>query len=307
MRSDDGGGLRVTFLGTGTSVGIPVPTCTCSVCRSDDPRNRRLRASLLLEWPRTPHPVRPAAVEGGGGGGSGRAGDGGDEASAEAAARVLVDTATDLRQQALRVGLPRVDAVLYTHHHADHILGLDELRIYNFIHDMAIPLYGSPVTLEAIGRTFRYAFEPGAGGVPRLTLNPVEGPFELLGRRVVPVPVKHAGMTVYAYRVGGFAYVTDCSSIPHESADLLRGLQVLVIDALRRKPHPAHFNLEGALQEIDRLAPRIAYLTHLGHDFDHAGLAAGLPEHVRVAHDNLVLEVEGEVREQSVDEGPACG
>ena len=249
--------MRVTFLGTGTSVGVPVITCDCAVCRSPDPRNNRLRAGLLLEW------------------------DG---------VCVLVDTTTDLRQQALRVELDRVDAVLYTHHHADHVLGLDELRIYNFVHKTTIPLYGLQETMDAIRSTFGYAFDPRARGVPRLELLPVTDPFELHGVTVTPVPVEHHHMTVLAYRVGGFAYVTDCSGIPESSADLLGGLDVLVIDALRRRPHPAHFTLEQALAEIDRLAPRTAYLTHLSHEFDHAALQDELPEGVHVAYDGLVLE-----------------
>lgn len=262
-RGEPAEGLRVTFLGTGTSVGIPVITCDCPVCGSDDPRNRRLRASLLLEWV-----------------------DGDDERGA-----VLVDTATDLRQQALEARIERIDAVLYTHKHADHLLGLDELRIYNFVHRMVIPLYGDAQTLEAIRRMFPYAFDEEARGVPRLRLVEVDGPFELLGRRFVPVPVEHGEMTILAYRTGGFAYVTDCSGIPEPSIELLRELDVLVVDALRTEPHPSHFNLEQALETIELLEPRTAYLTHLSHEFDHGELESRLPEGVRVAHDGLVLQI----------------
>jgi phosphoribosyl 1,2-cyclic phosphate phosphodiesterase len=256
--------MRVTFLGTGTSVGVPVITCDCDVCASDDPRNKRLRAGLLLEWD-----------------------DGGGEP-----VRVLVDTTTDLRQQALRVALPRVDAVIYTHHHADHILGLDELRIYNFIHRVAIPLYGRQETIDAIKRTFAYAFDVEARGVPRLELHRAEEPFALRGVRVVPVPVEHDRLTISAYRIGNFAYITDCSGIAAESAELLRGVEVLVIDALRRKPHPAHFTLDEALAEIERLGPSTAYLTHLSHEFDHRELQTELPPGVNVAYDGLVLDVD---------------
>lgn len=255
--------MRVTFLGTGTSVGVPVITCECAVCASDDPRNERLRAGLLLEWDHE-----------------------GD------AVRVLVDTTTDLRQQALRVGLPRVDAVIFTHHHADHVLGLDELRIFNFVHRIPIPLYGREETLEAIHRMFAYAFDDRGRGVPRLELHPAEGPFELRGVRVVPVPVRHDRLTISAYRIGNFAYVTDCSGIPEVSAALLAGVDVLVIDALRRKPHPAHFTLDEALAEIERIGAPTAYLTHLSHEFDHAALQSELPADVHVAYDGLVLEVD---------------
>ena len=255
--------MRVTFLGTGTSVGVPVITCGCDVCTSDDPRNDRLRAGLLLEWDDEEGPVH-----------------------------VLVDTTTDLRQQALRVGLPRVDAVLYTHHHADHVLGLDELRIFNFVHRMPIPLYGRQETLEAITRTFAYAFDKKARGVPRLELHPAEEPFDFRGVRVVPLAVDHGRMTISAYRVGDFAYITDCSGIPAAAAAALDGVEVLVIDALRRQPHPAHFTLDEALAQIDRIGPEVAYLTHLSHEFDHRALEAELPDGVRVAYDGLVLDVD---------------
>lgn len=262
MRSDT---LRVTFLGTGTSVGIPVITCSCHVCTSPDPRNRRLRASLLLEWPAdTP----------------------------DGRARVLVDTATDLREQALRARLDRLDAVVYTHAHADHILGLDELRIYNFVHREPIPLYGSEATLETIQRMFGYAFDPAGVGVPRLEPRPVRERLELLGAAIELIPVLHGGMEVYALRVGDFAYVTDCNEIPRAAAQRLEGLDTLVIDALRRDPHRSHFSLDEALAEIERLRPRRALLTHLSHAFDHAALEEELPPGVRVATDGMQLEID---------------
>jgi phosphoribosyl 1,2-cyclic phosphate phosphodiesterase len=261
---DPSGDLRVTFLGTGTSVGIPVITCDCGVCASPDPRNRRLRAGLLLEW----------------------AAEGRDEP-----ASVLVDTTTDLRQQALRAGITRVDAVLYTHAHADHVLGLDELRIFNFVHGVVIPLYGASETLTKIRGMFRYAFDAMSRGAPRLSTHDVDGSFELLGASIRAIPVRHGRMTVLAYRIGGFGYVTDCNGISEAAADALTGLDVLVIDALRRKPHPTHFALEESLAQIERLRPRRAFLTHLGHDFDHATLEAELPDRVRVAHDGLTLRV----------------
>lgn len=259
--------LRVTFLGTGTSVGIPVLTCSCHVCTSGDPRNQRLRASLLVEWP------------------CGDAPDG--------IFRMLVDTSTDLRQQALRAAIPRIDAVVFTHAHADHVLGLDELRMYNFVHRQAIPLYGDAASLAAIRRMFAYAFEEGAVAVPRLTVHELGDEVMLGGRRLEAIAVRHGAGASLALRVGRFAYVTDCNGIPEAAADRLRDLEVLVIDALRRKPHRSHFSLEEALAQIRRLAPRRALLTHLSHEFDHAALQAELPDHVGVAHDGLQLDLGG--------------
>ena len=256
--------MRVTFLGTGTSVGVPVLTCDCPVCGSSDERNRRLRAGLLLDWTN---------------------GDG--EAS-----RILVDTTTDLRQQALRVGLDRVDGVLYTHHHADHVLGFDELRIFNFVHRVSIPLYGRSETMDAIRHMFAYAFDGNARGVPRIDVHATDGPFDVRGVHVIPVPVEHDRLTISAYRIGNFAYITDCSGIPESSAAMLRGVEIIVIDTLRRTPHPAHFTLTEALQEIERLEVGTAYLTHLSHEFDHGELEKELPEGVHVAYDGLVLEAD---------------
>jgi phosphoribosyl 1,2-cyclic phosphate phosphodiesterase len=262
MNSDT---LRVTFLGTGTSVGIPVVTCSCDVCTSEDVRNKRLRASILLEW--MPGPVAPAAV------------------------KVLVDTSTDLRQQALRARIDRVDAVLYTHAHADHILGIDELRMYNYVHRRSIPLYGNEPTLTKIQQMFAYAFAGGSVGVPQLTVHEIGDELRLLGTTIQAIPVRHGEDTTLAFRIGNFGYVTDCNGIPPESAERLQGLDVLVLDTLRRRPHRSHFGLDEALDEVERLRPASTYLTHLSHDLDHAAVEARLPSGVKVAHDGLVLEI----------------
>ena len=252
--------MRVTFLGTGTSTGVPVLTCSCEVCRSDDPRDRRLRPSVLLEW------------------------DG---------ATVLVDTSTDLRQQALRTPIPRVDAVLYTHHHADHVLGLDELRLYNWRQRAPVPVYGAADTLDALARTFWYVFEDVqvGGGKPSIERHHVEGPFDLLGRRVVPVPLLHGTLRILGYRVGPFAYLTDVSRIPESSYELLSGLELLVINALRPRPHPTHLHLDAAMAESRRIGARRTLLTHLGHEMPHRAMSERLPAEIALAWDGQVVEL----------------
>jgi phosphoribosyl 1,2-cyclic phosphate phosphodiesterase len=252
--------MRVTFLGTGTSTGVPVIACNCRVCTSKDLRNRRLRPSILLEW-------------------GGR--------------KILVDSSTDFRQQALLHNIDRLDAVLYTHCHADHVMGLDDLRIYNFRQRADLPVYGSAGTLGDIRRTFWYAFTETqeGGGKPQLDLRPVEGPFDLFGVRVEPVPLWHGDLQVFGYKIGGFAYCTDCNRIPAPSLERLSSLEVLVLDALRPKPHPTHFSLSETLEVLASLRPRRSYLIHMGHDLDHAETEKSLPPSVKLAFDGLVLEV----------------
>ena len=253
--------MRVTFLGTGTSTGIPVPTCRCRVCRSADLRDKRLRASVLLEW---------------------------DSAS------VLVDTATDFRTQALRYRIRRVDAVLYTHGHADHILGLDDLRLYNWRQGGPVPVYGSPATLEDLSRSFWYVFESGEteNTRPEIERRPIDATFRLLSQEIRPIPLLHGRLPIFGYRLGKFAYLTDVSEIPQESYELLRGLDVLVINALRSRPHPAHLNLAGALECARRIGGRRTYLTHISHEVHHATVSAELPQDLELAYDGLTFEVD---------------
>jgi phosphoribosyl 1,2-cyclic phosphate phosphodiesterase len=252
--------MRVTFLGSGTSTGVPTISCHCDACRSDDPRDKRLRPSVLLEWP---------------------------------GASVLIDTSTDLRAQALRQGLERLDAVLYTHAHADHVLGLDDLRGFNWRQRAAVPVYGSARTIAELSRTFWYVFEEGqvGGGKPAVERHQITGPFELRGCRVVPVPVMHGSLPILGYRIGGLAYLTDASEVPEASYPLLEGLDILVLAAPREMPHPTHMHLARALEEAERVGAHRTYLTHIGHDIVHARIAARLPERVELAYDGLVLNV----------------
>jgi phosphoribosyl 1,2-cyclic phosphate phosphodiesterase len=253
--------MRVTFLGSGTSTGVPLIGCGCEVCRSEDPRDRRLRPSIRVEWP---------------------------------GASVLLDTSTDLRAQALAHGIARVDAVLYTHAHADHVLGLDELRTFNWRQRAAVPVYGSPETLGDLSRTFWYVFEDVqvGGGKPAVLRRPVSAPFELLGRRVIPVPVMHGQLPILGYRIGGLAYLTDASLIPQSSYPLLRGLDVLVLAAPRERPHPTHMHLARAIEEARAIDARRTLLTHVSHDLPHARVSARLPAGVELAYDGLVLELD---------------
>lgn len=252
--------MRVTFLGTGTSVGVPRIGCHCAVCRSPDPRNQRLRCSILMQE--------------------------GDQ-------HVLVDTPPDLRTQALRFGVERVDAVVFTHAHADHLHGLDDVRCFCLERDAPLPCYADERTAARIRHVFDYAFVSGhVSSVPQLSVHLIDGPFAVGNLRVQPVPVCHGRLPVLAFRVGGFAYATDCSSIPPESVEQLRGLDTLVLDALRLRPHPTHFCLEQALAAVEALSPRQAFLTHIAHDLEHTATSGRLPSRVRLAYDGLVLEVD---------------
>jgi phosphoribosyl 1,2-cyclic phosphate phosphodiesterase len=254
------GRARVTFLGTGTSHGVPMIGCTCSVCTSDDPRDNRSRPSIYIELP--------------------------DLA-------VLVDTATDLRAQALRFRLPRVDAILFTHSHADHVMGLDEVRRYNALQDGSIPCYADPLTVEEIRRTFAYIFKsrtPRGGGLPQLELFTLAGEFCLGRTPVTPVPLWHGRRLILGYRIGPFAYLTDCNAVPEEAWPLLEGVDLLVVDALRHKAHPTHFSVSEALEVVERLKPSRTWFTHIAHDLPHAATCARLPEGVELAYDGLTVE-----------------
>jgi phosphoribosyl 1,2-cyclic phosphate phosphodiesterase len=251
---------RVTFLGTGTSVGVPVPTCECPVCSSDDPRDTRLRPSVWLQW---------------------------------GGASVLIDSSPDLRAQALRHRIRRVDAVLYTHAHADHILGLDDLRLYNWRQGSPIPAYGNLETLDALKRTFWYVFEGAPTQSTRPAIEPcaIDSAFELLGRTVTPLPLMHGPLEILGYRIGRFAYLTDVSEIPASCYPLLEDLDVLVLDALRERPHPMHLSLDEAVSQARRIGARRTFFTHMTHEVHHATVSERLPPRIELAHDGLSFAV----------------
>ncbi len=251
---------RLTVLGSGTSLGVPTIGCRCRVCLSDDPHDKRTRPSLLVQY-------------------GGR--------------NVVIDTTPDFRFQALRAGITRLDAVLFTHPHADHILGLDDIRPFNFCQKAEIAIYGSRKTIEHIRRTFHYIFDGNApfGGLPQVAPHILEGPLDLFGVTFTPVPLLHGYMEVLGFRFGAAAYLTDYGQIPENSYALLNGLEVAFLDALRHAPHPTHCTVEQALQLAERLRPRRAFLTHIAHDLPHAETNATLPENVQLCYDGLQMEV----------------
>jgi len=252
--------MRLTFLGTGTSTGVPAVACRCPVCTSSDPHDKRTRPSLLLEF-------------------DGRA--------------VVIDTSPDFRQQALRERLERLDAVVFTHTHADHVLGLDDVRVFYFRQGEPIPIYASHRSMGDIRRIFTYIFDQTYpyGGIAKLDPHIIDGPFELWGERLTPLPVLHGHLPVLGFRFGQAAYVTDFSTIPDATVPSLEGLEVLILAALRHKPHPAHSNLEQSLAWVKRLKPRRAFFTHIAHELGHEETNAMLPPHVRLAYDGLKLEL----------------
>ena len=250
--------LKLTVLGSGTSTGVPVLGCHCAVCSSAELRNNRTRCSVLFEW-------------------SGR--------------KVLIDTATDFRQQALREGIEQIDTVLYTHAHADHVHGIDDLRTFTLMTGNAIPVYAARGVLDRIQGLFSYIFsETGSSGFrPRLQVHEVAGPFDLFGQKVIPIPLVHGPGDSLGYRIGNLAYVVDCSAISESSWSLLEGLDVLIIDALRFREHESHFSISEAIKVARQLRVPRTLLTHLSHDIDYSRHSAGLPEGVEFAYDGQTL------------------
>jgi phosphoribosyl 1,2-cyclic phosphate phosphodiesterase len=280
--------LRVTLLGTGTSHGVPMIGCDCDVCRSTDPRDKRSRPSILIELD-GPHVASGPYVASG----FSRTGAQTESAFAAATRSILVDTSSDLRMQALTRDIRRVDAILFTHSHADHVFGLDEVRRFNKLQKAAIPCYADELTITDLRRTFAYIFDtntPKGGGLPKITLTRIGGAFSLGGRDVIPIPLMHGARPILGYRIGPFAYLTDCNVIPDASWPLLEGVETLVIDALRERPHSTHFNVEQALAAAARIGAARTYFTHISHDLGHAATCARLPRGVELAYDGLILE-----------------
>ncbi len=232
---------EIIFMGSGTSHGVPMIACDCGTCRSDDPRDKRLNASILIKWEQH---------------------------------NILIDCGRDFRHQAIREGLMSVEGVLLTHHHLDHMGGLDDLRIYNWRSGRSIPIYGKQEHLEYIrDYSFHYLFDEAiqkGGGLSDLELIPIEERFELGGLQFEPLPVMHGGLKIYGYRFLNCAYISDVSAIPEETMERLVDLEVLIVDALRFKEHATHFSLAQALQLIEKLRPRRSYLTHISHQFKHS-------------------------------------
>jgi phosphoribosyl 1,2-cyclic phosphate phosphodiesterase len=252
--------VKITFLGTGTSHGVPMIACDCGVCRSSDPHDSRLRPSIHVQL--------------------------------EDGTSILVDAGPDLRQQALKYDVRRVDAILFTHGHADHILGLDETRRFSALLGGAMPCYGDALTLSDIRRMFAYVFDaatPRGGGLPELDLVEIDGVVAINGHQVQPVPLFHGARPILGFRFGSFAYLTDCNRIPDESWPLLHNLDVVVLDALRVKPHPTHFSLAEAVEAAHRIAARRTFFTHMTHDLGHEVTNARLPQGMALAYDGLEL------------------
>ena len=259
--------MKVTFLGTGTSHGVPMIGCDCETCTSGDPRDRRLRPSIFVE----------TAAAG----------------AAPAGASVLVDAGPDLREQALRHRIRRVDAILFTHGHADHIMGIDDVRRFNSLMKRSMPCYGDARTHEDIRKTFHYVFDaatPKGGGLPALDLSRVDGPFRVGDLDVQPIPLLHGTRPILGYRFGRFAYLTDCNGLADEAWGLLEGLDTVVVDALREEPHPTHFSLGEAIEAARRVGARRTFFTHMCHHLRHEPTNARLPPGMALAYDGLVLD-----------------
>ncbi len=252
--------MKILILGCGTSTGVPVIGCRCGVCTSGEPANKRTRSSALIQ-----------------------AGE----------RNILIDTSTDLRIQALRNNVERVDAVLFTHPHADHIHGIDDLRIFNLRQRGPIPCYGNEYTVKRIKGFFEYIFvdDEGNGWKPRLDVTVVDSPFTLFGCDIKPVEICHGKARILGYRIDDVAYLTDCSGVPPESMELLRGVKLLIIDALRKRPHPSHFSIDQAIEVSRKVSAERTVLTHLSHNVDYVADGKGLPAGVELAYDGMEIEV----------------
>ncbi|MEM9414274.1 MAG: MBL fold metallo-hydrolase [Planctomycetota bacterium] len=300
--------LELLFLGTGTSTGVPMIGCRCGVCTSDDPRDRRTRPSVLVSYPRpTDAPLPPRLSEGGRRllGTAGSASSSADPAHARTAppdrVQVLVDVTPDIRNQALREGLDWLDAVMLTHAHADHTMGIDDLRRFNAIMDTPIDVYAEPGVHEQLGQSFGYIFNPSRHGKESFVANllpfPVEvhQPVELHRATWTPIRLMHGRMPIVGYRVDwngrSIAYCTDVSTIPPETWPMLEGLDVFVVDGLRYRHHPTHMTIDRAIEVCEQVGAERSFLTHMSHDVSHAEQDAAMPPGIALAHDGLSVSV----------------
>lgn len=253
--------MTVTFLGSGTSQGVPVIGCTCEVCTSLDFRDKRLRSSVQIELSNQ---------------------------------SFVVDTGPDFRQQMLRERVKRVDAILFTHAHRDHTAGLDDVRAYNFLQKMDMPVYGRQQVLDQLKIEYAYAFvKDSYPGIPRLLLNLIDdGPFSVNGVKVTPLPVMHLKLPVLGFRFENFSYITDANFIPESTFEKLKGTEILVLNALQHDPHVSHFNLKEALDTVEKIAPKQTYLTHISHKLGtHAEVSKKLPANVMLAYDGMQISL----------------
>jgi phosphoribosyl 1,2-cyclic phosphate phosphodiesterase len=261
--------MIATVLGSGTSMGVPPIGCDEAACLSDDPKNKRLRAGLWLREA-VPEPARARGL--------------------------IVDCGPDYRQQALTHRIHRLNGLLITHAHFDHVSGLDDLRIYNFRQGQPLPMRARPDVLTDIRKRMDYIFDPPqlGGGVASFDMQPLEGPFEFLGMRILPIPVKHGILDILGFRFGDFGFVTDASAIPPESMAMLKGVRVLILNALRHKPHSTHFSLDEAVAAARKIGAERTWFVHMTHHLEHHATNALLPKGIELAFDGLQFEFQPE-------------
>jgi len=252
--------LLIKFLGTGTSHGVPVVGCSCKTCTSSNPKNKRMRSSIFLEVNNLD---------------------------------ILIDTTPELRLQMLNNNIDNVDLVLFTHAHADHIMGFDDIRVINWLNNKTVPCFGNKKTINHLRTAFDYIFNPSqiGGGIPQVTLNKVKESFVFESLKIEPLKVKHGKLDVYGYKIKNIAYITDCSFIPEETMEKIKNIDLLILDALRFEKHPTHMNLEEALAIVKEINPKKTFFTHISHEMEHDEVNNILPTNVKLAYDGLQLKI----------------